>query len=115
MAVQFEQEILDGQRAWTYSQAAFEGGTVRELTEAATLGWYGTRTHVLEGAFGVVRPGLEDLVGEVVRFTYQRRAAVIYLLAVRDIPQDIAVTRRAWMALAPLYQAEIEPLMELVA
>jgi hypothetical protein len=115
MAVPVEQEILDGQRAWLSTQAIFDGGTLREATEVETVGWYGTRTHTLEGAFAVVRVGLEDLIGETLRVTHRRRAAVVYVVAARDIPQDVAVTRRSWMAFETLSEFEVRPLVEVVA
>lgn len=112
-----EPEVLIGQRAFPESQRIFAGAPFRRLAERVEVGWYGTDTHPLTGAFAVVREGagLDDLIGEVIRLSWRGRESYVYVLAARGVPTDIALYRRAFFpTLAGLWRVSIPCIVEVV-
>lgn len=106
-----EPEICDGQRAWAKTQELFAGSPVNTLASPAIeCGWYSTAQSPYRGAFMMVQEGagLDDYVGEFLRLTYKQRSISVYCVgtsALIDTP--IAVTRRAFLALARLGLREL--------
>lgn len=114
MTVPHEPEVLAGRRAFPEAQRLLDGPTLRSADDLRNAGWHGTLTHPEAGAFAVVRRDLEDYVGEVIRVTYGSRSCVVYVVAARDVPQELSLTRRAFMALSPLWRERIRVQAEVV-
>lgn len=99
-----EPEILAGLKGFPDAQTAFAGEVFSTWPSALTLGWYDTSLREEAGSFAVVRAnaGFDDLVGEVLRVTVERRSVFAYCLSAEDIPDDVGLYRRAFLALAVL-------------
>lgn len=95
-----EAEILAGRRAFGTAQALFAGGPVGR-SQRLSVGWHGTSVNTETGSFAVVRDGagLDDLVGEIVRVTSNRREVFVYVLDTADVPVAVSLTRRVFLAL----------------
>lgn len=80
------------------------------------MGWYGTETHPEAGAFAVVRDGwgIEGLIGRVLKITVGSRSIFVYVVGARDVPADVAVTRRAFLGLGLLAQESLPAVVEVV-
>lgn len=98
---------------WAASQAALAGAPLNP--RAASLlacGWHGTATDPGRGAFAVVDaagPGA-GLVGHQVRVTHVASGRVVYVwvrAAVNDLVDDMTLTRRAFVELAPLWTTNL--------
>src|SRR4051812_14325254 len=102
MAV-IEPEILIGRRAFPVAQQLLAGVPLRRLGRI-DVGWNGTETHPEQGAFAVVRDGagLGELVGEVLKVTAGSRVVFVYVIGARGVPTQVAVSRRAFLALGLL-------------
>lgn len=98
---------------WARAQQALATtGPLAGSRVSATCGWHGTGADPETGAFCVVRTGgpLSDLVGERLQVTYAgagpARRVVVYCHDEQAFPvefdEDLSLTRRAFMALAPL-------------
>lgn len=98
---------------WGLSQRVLgASGPVRTTRRAATCGWHGTSVDPERGAFCIVRSDgpLADLVGERVRVTLRQgtreRVVTLYCHDEQPFPleaaqEDLSLTRRAFLALAP--------------
>jgi hypothetical protein len=85
----------------------------------AECSWHGLRTDGLRGSFAVVRVGspLADLVGSRLKITDRvtRRVVYVYCRAeVVDLPDDITLARRAFLALRPLWTETVRVSIEVV-
>lgn len=97
---------------WTVAQDALASGPVTASRRSAVAGWHGRSTDPETGAFCIVRSDgpLADLVGERVRVTYRdgtiTRSVALYCHDEQDFgeaaDEDVSLTRRAMLALAPL-------------
>lgn len=99
---------------WDSAQQALgAGGTISTSKQAAAAGWHGPSTDPELGAFCIVRTDgpLANLVGERLRVTYRTgtraRSVVVYCHDELDFgedgaDEDLSLTRRAMLALAPL-------------
>lgn len=112
---------------WTLSQR-FLGATgpLAATRTAATAGWYGSTTDPEQGANCVVRTDgpLAELVGERLRVTYRlgtlRRSVAVYVHDEQDFgpdaaDEDLALSRRAFMAIAPLATEALPVEVEVLA
>lgn len=111
-----EPEVLHAQRAFATAQQLLAGVPVRQLAQRE-VGWYGTETHATQGAFALVRDGvgLDDLIGEVLRVRAGGREVFVYVMGARGIPVDIALARRAFLAIGRLSRESIRAVVEVVA
>lgn len=85
----------------------------------AVCSWHGLRIDSLRGSFAVVRSGgpLDDLVGSRLRITDRRTRRVVYVYCraeVVDLPDDITLARRAFVALRPLWTETVRVKVEVV-
>lgn len=103
MAIE-EPELVVARRAFTASQPALAGPPLRYATEVAEVGWHGTAIDPERGAFALVRRGLEDLVGEILSVAFERRVVYVYVLAARNVPSDLSLTRAAFLRVSPLWR-----------
>lgn len=102
-----EPEVMDGRRAFPETQRLFAGEALEGAPALRRVGWHGTQTHTEDGAFAVVPPALDRYVGEVVQVNTGGRSCFVYVLAARDVPVDLSLTRRAFLSLAPLWMTEL--------
>lgn len=111
-----EPEIRWARRAFPKSQELLAGEADRRLPRRHAVGWYGTEMEAEQGAFAVVRAGagLDDLFGQVLKITGNRNVVFVYVLGSRGIPTDIAVSRRAFMALGRLSHESLLSVVEVV-
>lgn len=113
-----EPEICDGQRSWPKTQELFIGAPINTLaTPPLECGWYSTAQSPYRGAFAMVQEGagLDDYVGEFLRITNKHRSISVYCVgtsALIDTP--IAITRRAFLALARLGLGELTVYTEIL-
>lgn len=105
-----EIEILDAARAWETSQALFLHGADETRTRFhVACGHYDEVLDPNVGACCLVRQGsdLEELVGEFVIVTFLRVKLYLYCVGGAPLDTDVALTRRAFMELAPLWTATV--------
>lgn len=103
--------------AWPESQEVFAKlGPIPGTGQVVPCGWYGTRTDPAREAFALVRRGgpLEDYVGEVLKVTMGSITVYVLARSAKDILEDVAVTRRAFIALAPPALTAPNALVEVV-
>lgn len=93
-----EIEITTGRRAFAKAQELFSGAPVGS-SQRMSVGWHDTSVNAETGSFAVVQAGFEDLVGEIVRVTSNRRQVFCYVLDTADVPVQLSVTRRVFLAL----------------
>jgi hypothetical protein len=95
-----EVEILAARRAFGVAQSLLAGGPV-EAPVALTVGWHDSSVNSESGSFAVVQSnaGLDDLVGEVVQVTFYNRSLFAYVLEDADVPTQLSITRRLFLAL----------------
>jgi hypothetical protein len=130
MSYTIPSNVPDGYLAslpWDVSQQALgAGGTISTSRLAATAGWHGPSTDPETGARCIVRTDgpLADLVGERLRITYRSgtraRQVVVYCHDEQDFgdeasEEDLSLTRRAMLALAPLALDSITVEVEVMA
>lgn len=98
---------------WGQAQAALAGAAIASTRRTATCGWHGPSVDAAAGAFCLIRSDgpLGDLVGERLQVTYRvgtlERTVVVYAHDEQDFgdaasDEDLSVTRRGMLALAPL-------------
>lgn len=84
-----------------------------ESRKRAVIGWHGSFLdgESQGGSFGIVNTegSLTDLLGERVKVTYGKRSVVVYVHRAVDLDaaEDLSLSRRAFMALAPLPTDEL--------
>lgn len=110
--IALEPEIQDGTRGFGQTQILFDGAPISSFfTNPLRCGWYSTEISPYRGAFCLVKEGagLENLVGEFLRFTYKgTRKINLYCLAeTSNISTPISMTRRAWNEIERLSLGEI--------
>lgn len=107
-AEETEMEIVTGRRSFIAAQALFSGGPVGK-SQKLSVGWHDTSVNPETGSFAVVQAtaGLDDLVGEIIRVTNNRREVFVYVLDTADVPVQVSLARRAFVA---LYRLTVEAL-----
>lgn len=117
MAEAAEQEILDARRAFATAQQLLAGGLDRRLPDTIAVGWYDTTVSPETGSFALVRRGgpYEDLIGDILRVSANDRSAFVYVLDAAGLPTDIAIARRAFLALARLATETLDCIVEVIS
>jgi hypothetical protein len=112
---------------WSLSQRVLRAsGPIASSRRAAVCGWHGPSTDVEQGANAIVRSDgpLADLVGERLQVTYRlgtlRRTVAVYCGDEQAFPgaaaaEDLSLSRRAFMALAPLASDDITVEVQVLA
>jgi hypothetical protein len=106
-----EPEVYNGRRGWPDTQTITGADDPLVRPKTLPITWYGTGVDENEGAFCMIAAGsdFEYLVGEYVRVTYGTRTAKVYCIGgSSELGSDIALARRAYLALAPLWDDEIQ-------
>jgi hypothetical protein len=95
-----EVEILAARRAFAVAQALLSGGPIQAPANLS-VGWHDSSVNSESGSFAVVQTnaGLDDLIGEVVQVDYNGRVVFAYVLEDADVPVQVSVTRRVFLAL----------------
>lgn len=80
--------------------------STRRLDGLFTCGWYGTAIQPERGSFCIVNANgdLANQIGNYLSVTYGGLSTALYCVETRQIPYDIAITRRAFLDLAPLWK-----------
>jgi hypothetical protein len=94
-------EVSAGRRCFAIAQAILAGGPVGgEAAQDLVVGWHDSGVSE-QGSFAVVglNMGLDDLIGEIVSVTYSGRTVYVYVLESADVPVQLSVCRRVFMAL----------------
>jgi hypothetical protein len=109
-----ELEIMQGRRAFPETQRLWLVSSTERAPREVAVGWHepydaSSETIRETGAFALVRADgpYADLVGEFLMVTVGRVTIVVYCLGAADVPSDISLTRRAFLALGPLWEARL--------
>lgn len=105
---------------FSYAQRVLGEEPPMETSLVASLTWHGTVTSPERGSFALVqRDGrFTDLIGERVRVsTFLGRSVNAYVLGVADLNEedDLSVTRRLFLALAPLATDSLNVRVEILS
>jgi hypothetical protein len=114
-----EEEVHIGRRAFAEAQAQFRGPALTRLPGLIAVGWYDGDVEPEAGSFCVVRTGGpfddDSIIGEVLAFTYEQRPTVYaYCLGSREVADDIALYRRAFLAVRNLAMETADCVVEVV-
>lgn len=95
-----EVEVLAARRAFGVAQELLAGGPVQAAV-SLSVGWHDSSVNPESGSFAVVQSnaGLDDLIGEVVLVTFYSRSVFAYVLEDDDVPTQLSLTRRCFLAL----------------
>jgi hypothetical protein len=107
-------ELEASRRAFPETQRMFPRTPTRRIGSVVNVGWFGTDAYPESGAVAVVRVGGpydegrdEELIGEFLLFTCfdgaVPRQVVAYVAGAADVPADLALSRRAYSDLRPLW------------
>lgn len=99
---QQEMEIMAGRRAFATAQQLLAGGPISGIPpRQLAIGWHDSTVNPEQGSFAVVQQnaGLDDLVGEIVSIAYAGVIVYAYVLATADVPAQLSVCRRVFVAL----------------
>jgi hypothetical protein len=114
-------ELMVARRAFPVAQDLFAGPVLRTAAPTARIGWFDTEVCAEMGAIAVVpaEGDLSDLVGEIVvvkrRMPNETRGSYVYVLARAAVLEDLCLSRRAFLNLAPLSSESIECSVEVIA
>lgn len=110
-----ELEIAQGRRALPETQRIWAVSPVVRIPRQVEVGWhepYDLDQAALRetGAFAVARTGgtQEDLIGELVIVAAGSARVVVYCLGRAGVDQDLSLTRRAFLALSPLWETSVD-------
>ena len=97
-------ELLASRRSWAKTQELFTSVPIERIPALVEVSWHGTEVYGESGAVALARTGgpYERLVGEVIRVRREKREIFVYVVAARDVPGDLSLTRRAFAALGLL-------------
>lgn len=114
-----EPEVEAGRRAFATAQELLADVAVERLPNLVSVGWHDTSRHPERGSFAVVRSGAgyDDLFGDTLLLTEPEsgRQVYAYVLGSRDVPADISLSRRTFMALGRLASETLDCIVELTA
>jgi hypothetical protein len=115
MAAAVLPEVTVGRRAFPMAQQLFMGQPTSTPAQMV-VGWYDSSVHPESGSFALVQTGagLDDLIGEIIGVTFNRRTVYAYVLQAATLPdaQMLALARRAY---AGLYRLSLEQITAAVA
>jgi hypothetical protein len=102
------------------AQAALAGQPQPGSARTAVCSWHGLRVDPMRGCFAVVRTGspLDGLVGERLKVTDRRTRRFVYVYCraeVVDLPDDLTLARRAFLALRLLWTETAKVKIEVVS
>lgn len=109
-----EPEVIEGIKAFPDTQAGIEADPVSRFR--TQIGWYGTASGP-RGSFAMVAHNGPhgDLVGDYVRITVKKQRALVYVIgSLEDPSYDLMLSRRAFVAVAPLWQPGVTALVEVM-
>lgn len=99
---QLELEIMAARRSFAMAQQLLAGGPISGLpSQKLTVGWHGSSVNSESGSFALIdqSSGLDDLIGEVVSIAYAGATIYAYVLTAADLPAQMTVTRRLYLAM----------------
>jgi hypothetical protein len=104
-----EVEILAARRAFAVAQTLLAGGAI-QAAQNLSVGWHDSSVNSESGSFAVVQSnaGLDDLIGEVVKVSFYDRSVFAYVLEDDDVPTQVSITRRLFLALNRLTIVSLE-------
>ena len=95
------------------------GGPNEEADHPPTcsVGWHGRTVDEEEGCFAIAQTGSEmaELVGDKVAVRLHNRVVYVYVHREADVIEELSLSRRAFLALAPLSTFEINGKIEVMA
>ena len=109
-----EPEVLEGVRCFPDTQTLLDS-TTSEVVGSMMIGWHDTTAQPYRGSFAVVSdavPQMVDLVGDVVRVSWQGNSVLVYVLGRASVPHPLSLARRPFMALSGLYREQLVGLVE---
>jgi hypothetical protein len=115
-----EPEVHVARQAFPDAQTQLAGEPVSAIG-LLDVGWYDSSVEPEGGSIAVVRAGGpydgegdEGLIGRRLRVTRDGRSVFVYVLGARGVPDDVAVARRAFLALGLLTHDTLPCLVEVV-
>lgn len=116
MSNETEPEILAAQRAFPESQRLLAGEPNGELTLTSVVGWHDVSMDPRAGAFAVAAYGgpFAEEIGRVLRISANGNAIFAYLVGRATVEDPISLSRRAFLALAPLRYSTLTAKVEAV-
>jgi hypothetical protein len=120
LALPDEERVVWARRSQADAQALLSaGGAELSLPLYYDLAWFGSAALVDRGSFALVDPDgvLGEYVGDDLRLTNEDGGSlVVYVVGSQDMGGvPIAVTRRSFLALAPLYLDSVRVRVEVMA
>lgn len=121
VATQTDADLMNSRRAFPEAQELLRGATFERVAEGAAVGWHGSEVSPETGCVALVR---EDgpytaLVGEIVKLTHPlatgTRSVYVYVFATAAVLDDISISRRAFLALGILANANLDCVVETIA
>lgn len=104
---------------WDQTQAIFAGGVLRNSRTVAVTGWHGSYLDAEQGAVAIVRSDgpLAALVGERIKVSRDDRVVYVFVHDEQDFPdeladEDLSLSRRAFLALAPWSTESLQVIVE---
>lgn len=118
LALPDEERVVWTRRSFNDAQALLAGAAQPPLPLFYECAWFGSAALVDRGSFALVDPDglLGAYIGEDLRLSNDNGEAIVYVVGSQelgDIP--IAVTRRTFLAVAPLYLDSIDVRVEVMA
>jgi hypothetical protein len=116
--IEYEREIVDSRRAFEACQALFPQEPRDKSFSINDVSWFGTDLVKETGFVAVVNQfdaSLRSYVGEFIQIDYDARKVVYYVIGSADIETDFAVSRRGYLALAPLYRVPFTAVIRVTA
>lgn len=113
----YEDEVVLARRSFATAQAGLAAyGAPRLIEQSVEASWHAEATHEERGSFAVVREGgaLTGLVGEVLRVSSAAGSVFVYCVAARDIPDELSLYRRAFLAIGGLFVETVDVAIEVV-
>jgi hypothetical protein len=110
-----EPAIIAGRQALVDAQAQFAGAATP--LGNFTVGWYGTEVSDERGSFALVNPvgRLAQAVGDFLEVRYADQRTVVYVIGSYNyLTTDLALTRRAYLAICRLSLQPILTPVELI-
>ena len=108
-----EPAVLAGRLGFIDAQAAMLGAP--RVIGISSVSWYGTDVSDERGCFGLVDPAgaLYDKVGDFLKLTVLGLSVNVYIIgSYSGLTTDIAITRRAYLAISLL---AVEPVNAIIA
>jgi hypothetical protein len=108
-------------RAFPVAQELLSGPVLRKAASSANVGWHDTEVCAETGAIAVVpsEGELVDLVGEIIvvkrHLPTEVRGAFVYVLARAAVPNDLSLSRRAFLHLGLLSGTALDCSVEVIS